>query len=221
MRRRERQQQRSYEFWTFQNLSYVSKSLQALLGSLAQNGLPFVIIQFLKHGTVQICNSKLSVAHWRPVAGYPLLSIRQKNDRPLPSRCPISRSVPKAMSTWPLNRGCDKRFPHSLIPLLPATFSKWQLTGQSDPLTCTVAAQMAELVDAQVSGTCAARRGGSSPLLGTKFRYFLVHRRRGKLQKARFSRAFLLRGGRDCPRPSACIHSICWYSRWYSPLPTA
>jgi len=31
----------------------------------------------------------------------------------------------------------------------------------------------------------------------------------------------LLRGGRDCPRPSACIHSICWYSRWYSPLPTA
>lgn len=29
-------------------------------------------------------------------------------------------------------------------------------------------AQMAELVDAQVSGICAARRGGSSPLLGTK-----------------------------------------------------
>src|SRR5262245_18016888 len=28
-------------------------------------------------------------------------------------------------------------------------------------------AQVAELVDAQVSGTCAARRGGSSPLLGT------------------------------------------------------
>lgn len=28
-------------------------------------------------------------------------------------------------------------------------------------------AQMAELVDAQVSGICAARRGGSSPLLGT------------------------------------------------------
>ena len=30
-------------------------------------------------------------------------------------------------------------------------------------------AQMAELVDALVSGTSAARRGGSSPLLGTKF----------------------------------------------------
>ena len=28
-------------------------------------------------------------------------------------------------------------------------------------------AQMAELVDAQVSGICAARRGGSNPLLGT------------------------------------------------------
>ncbi len=30
-------------------------------------------------------------------------------------------------------------------------------------------AQMAELVDALVSGTSAARRGGSSPLLGTKY----------------------------------------------------
>jgi hypothetical protein len=30
-------------------------------------------------------------------------------------------------------------------------------------------AQMAELVDALVSGTSAERRGGSSPLLGTKF----------------------------------------------------
>jgi hypothetical protein len=32
-----------------------------------------------------------------------------------------------------------------------------------------VKAQMAELVDAQVSGTCTARCGGSSPLLGTIF----------------------------------------------------
>jgi hypothetical protein len=30
-------------------------------------------------------------------------------------------------------------------------------------------AQVAELVDALVSGTSAARRGGSSPLLGTSF----------------------------------------------------
>ena len=28
---------------------------------------------------------------------------------------------------------------------------------------------MAELVDAHVSGACAARRAGSSPVLGTKF----------------------------------------------------
>ncbi|CQR34902.1 hypothetical protein THICB6_200048 [Thiomonas arsenitoxydans] len=34
-------------------------------------------------------------------------------------------------------------------------------------MPCFVA-QMAELVDALVSGTSAARRGGSSPLLGTK-----------------------------------------------------
>ena len=35
-------------------------------------------------------------------------------------------------------------------------------------------AQVAELVDAHVSGACAARRAGSSPVLGTLFysRYF-------------------------------------------------
>ena len=31
-----------------------------------------------------------------------------------------------------------------------------------------VHAQVAELVDAHVSGACAARRAGSSPVLGTK-----------------------------------------------------
>src|ERR1044071_7601280 len=35
-------------------------------------------------------------------------------------------------------------------------------------------AQMAELVDALVSGTSAARRGGSSPLLGTIFSFLGV-----------------------------------------------
>jgi hypothetical protein len=34
---------------------------------------------------------------------------------------------------------------------------------------------MAELVDALVSGTSAARRGGSSPLLGTNFADKAVH----------------------------------------------
>src|SRR6478672_3257711 len=36
-------------------------------------------------------------------------------------------------------------------------------------------AQMAELVDALVSGTSAARRGGSSPLLGTRGLFAPVH----------------------------------------------
>ena len=36
-----------------------------------------------------------------------------------------------------------------------------------------VFAQVAELVDAHVSGACAARRAGSSPVLGTLF-YSLV-----------------------------------------------
>ena len=31
-------------------------------------------------------------------------------------------------------------------------------------------AQVAELVDAHVSGACVSRRAGSSPVLGTKFR---------------------------------------------------
>ena len=48
--------------------------------------------------------------------------------------------------------------------------SKAALTGAVGPPNhpAPVPAQMAELVDALVSGTSAARRGGSSPLLGTK-----------------------------------------------------
>ena len=34
---------------------------------------------------------------------------------------------------------------------------------------------MAELVDAHVSGACAARRAGSSPVLGTLFFNMLLH----------------------------------------------
>jgi hypothetical protein len=42
--------------------------------------------------------------------------------------------------------------------------------GGAEPLmNARFLAQVAELVDAQVSGTCAARRGGSSPFLGTNF----------------------------------------------------
>ena len=35
-------------------------------------------------------------------------------------------------------------------------------------------AQVAELVDAHVSGACAARRAGSSPVLGTLFFFFFI-----------------------------------------------
>jgi hypothetical protein len=42
-----------------------------------------------------------------------------------------------------------------------------QLTKAAAGFTSVALAQMAELVDALVSGTSAARRGGSSPLLGT------------------------------------------------------
>ena len=34
---------------------------------------------------------------------------------------------------------------------------------------------MAELVDAHVSGACAARRAGSSPVLGTLFSSHVIH----------------------------------------------
>lgn len=52
------------------------------------------------------------------------------------------------------------------------------------------AAQMAELVDAHGSGPCAARRGGSSPLLGTNSLSTQVHDLTGNTQKARFSGLF-------------------------------
>ena len=40
-------------------------------------------------------------------------------------------------------------------------------------------AQVAELVDAHVSGACAARRAGSSPVLGTLFYSYCLHDWRG------------------------------------------
>ena len=40
---------------------------------------------------------------------------------------------------------------------------------------CLINAQVAELVDAHVSGACAARRAGSSPVLGTLFFNMFLH----------------------------------------------
>ena len=39
-----------------------------------------------------------------------------------------------------------------------------------------IIAQVAELVDAHVSGACAARRAGSSPVLGTLFSSAMLER---------------------------------------------
>ena len=43
------------------------------------------------------------------------------------------------------------------------------LTFWIKPIENFLNAQVAELVDAHVSGACAARRAGSSPVLGTVF----------------------------------------------------
>ena len=42
-------------------------------------------------------------------------------------------------------------------------------------------AQVAELVDAHVSGACAARRAGSSPVLGTLFSSHVIHKLDGEV----------------------------------------
>jgi hypothetical protein len=42
------------------------------------------------------------------------------------------------------------------------------LTERKEDYLCRPLAQVAELVDAHVSGACAARRGGSTPFLGTQ-----------------------------------------------------
>ena len=47
--------------------------------------------------------------------------------------------------------------------------SRLPLTFWIKPIENFLNAQVAELVDAHVSGACAARRAGSSPVLGTVF----------------------------------------------------
>jgi hypothetical protein len=49
---------------------------------------------------------------------------------------------------------------------------------------CAAAAQMAELVDALVSGTSGESRGGSSPLLGTNYPFEDDRRRPEQAEKA-------------------------------------
>ena len=53
---------------------------------------------------------------------------------------------------------------------MPLTFwIKPKIKGMNIPI-----AQVAELVDAHVSGACAARRAGSSPVLGTIYPEYFV-----------------------------------------------
>ena len=55
------------------------------------------------------------------------------------------------------------------LETLVAVFGGSGFLGQRPRDGAADEAQVAELVDALVSGTSAARRGGSSPLLGTRF----------------------------------------------------
>src|SRR5262249_9753037 len=75
-------------------------------------------------------------------------------------------------------------------------------TYRGGALPSAAKAQVAELVDALVSGTSAARRGGSSPLLGTTSSspsFAAIH---NALQICKILAA--------CPSPPCA--AICWYS---------
>src|SRR5471032_2767587 len=64
-------------------------------------------------------------------------------------------------------------------------------------------AQVAELVDAHGSGPCAARRGGSSPLLGTKIQVRSNPKKTGKPRKSMRLRGFLFWTARCAPVTSS------------------
>ena len=68
-------------------------------------------------------------------------------------------SVGRAQPCQGWGRGSESRFPLNLM-------NKKEFRRGSNLL---LRAQVAELVDAHVSGACAARRAGSSPVLGTLF----------------------------------------------------
>ena len=70
-------------------------------------------------------------------------------------------SVGRAQPCQGWGRGSVSRFPLNLM-------NKKEFRRGSNLL---LRAQVAELVDAHVSGACAARRAGSSPVLGTIFFY--------------------------------------------------
>ncbi len=96
------------------------------------------------------------------MAGSPMIKPHADEGRrhaPPPQRAAAERTPPSGTAS-------DLGRP----PTRPRSW-KSALTGKGDPHTRSRApAQVAELVDAHGSGPCAARRGGSSPLLGTIFK---------------------------------------------------
>ena len=77
---------------------------------------------------------------------------------PIVRRTSGNSSVGRAQPCQGWGRGSESRFPLSIL--------KQENVGKWFP---SKNAQVAELVDAHVSGACAARRAGSSPVLGTLF----------------------------------------------------
>ena len=75
-------------------------------------------------------------------------------------KCCGNSSVGRARPCQGRGRGFESRFP---LNILNREFDRIEFF-----------AQVAELVDAHVSGACAARRAGSSPVLGTKVEKQLI-----------------------------------------------
>ena len=86
------------------------------------------------------------------------LCIRNRERLPIKIENRGNSSVGRAQPCQGWGRGSESRFPLKHIET-KERFCNW----------CLINAQVAELVDAHVSGACAARRAGSSPVLGTLF----------------------------------------------------
>jgi hypothetical protein len=96
------------------------KSLQALQVSLAQNGLPFIIIQIFKHGNVGVCNSKIGVTARRrgssvtncfhsgkitAALNFTLIGIKQVCAKQRPTHTPTLRRAERSSNVAKSRRG--------------------------------------------------------------------------------------------------------------------
>ena len=75
-------------------------------------------------------------------------------------------------------------------------------------------AQMAELVDAHGSGPCAARRGGSSPLLGTSTIFVCIFQHPQTSIKINKNRYLVGLRVHECSLVSASVLIEVWYGLW-------